>query len=121
MSTDITPTVDGQALRLSIDATLNSAQVQELIRQLAMAGAGLQPAAHTDPPQATQRRMLLPFYEMAIEHPSSDGSVIWNIRFHGLGWVGVQLQPAHVQGWVEHLRAHHQLGIRHASGHPDLH
>lgn len=114
MDTTLQASADNRTLDIAIDGSFTAAQVEALIRQLAMARAGLLPAVpaqNTSTPEGGQPRLVEDATSIVIERPQADGQVVWNLRSEGLGWVAWRLHPDHVAGWVKYLAAYHQTQI----------
>lgn len=100
--------------RIDITADLSATELEALIRRLAVARAGMQPAVPTHPSQAPggqQPRIIQNATAIAIEHPDAEREVVWMLRSEGLGWIGWRLAPAHIEAWVSYLAAHHYLHV----------
>jgi hypothetical protein len=117
---NITPGV--ASTRIDINADLSATELEALIRRLAMARAGMQPAVPAAPGNGqggSQPRTIENATAMGIERPDAAGEVVWNLRSEGLGWIAWRLAPAHIAGWVEYLAAHQYLPVPDSLGKED--
>lgn len=99
MSIKLDRTADNSDITVQIDTTLDAAGLEDLIRQLAMARAAMQPPVPMnieDMIGGSAASLLQDATSLAAQPPTADGQVVVRLRSEGLGWVGWRLAPQHI-------------------------
>lgn len=100
MSIDISAASGSTVANIQINTSLDAAGLEDLIRQLAMARATMQPPVPMDIEDmigGSAASLVQDATSLAAGPPGKDGQVTLRLRSEGLGWVGWRLHPDHSQ------------------------
>lgn len=81
---------------LAINKTLTAAEVENLIRELAMLRAQMTPQVRSGPQDAEDGQAPVMAQDeptLAFEHPAREAHVTMYLRSNGLGWTSWRLHP----------------------------
>ncbi len=99
--------------RIDINANLSATELENLIRQLAMARSAMQPAVPQDRADTGGQNlsgMLEAATGMGADTPDSNGQFILRLRNSGLGWLSWRLSANHIRGLQDFLNGHYPQG-----------
>lgn len=101
-------TSDGKAIRLDINGTLNTSELEALIHDLALARAGMTPEVPPNRAEAIKDGSLATIEDgqSAVMARRKDGGFRLWLRHRGLGWLAWEFDDRFSRGMADYITAH---------------
>ena len=100
-------TADGKTIRLNINATMNAAQLDTLLHELALARAGMTPAVPASRDAAIKDGGLVTIEDgqsAVIARRREGGFRLW-LRHRGFGWLAWEIEDRFARGMADYITA----------------